>query len=122
VEASQLRVGLSEDGGVLTLTCMGNAESASFEELEHALASLHTKTVEGCGKGVVIDWRELAFATSSCLKLFVSWLQRVVELDDHQQYRVQFKSNAKHAWQRRSLTALRAFASGVVEVQIEGAT
>lgn len=118
---SHLNVALTQDSGALVLTCSGSAESDSFEALTAALDSLHAKTLESSGQAVVVDLRTLSFATSSCLKVFVSWLQRVQELEDPQRYKVQFKSNAKHAWQRRSLAALRAFASGVVEVQTEDA-
>ena len=108
------------EGSTLVLTCSGCAESASFDTLSAALSAVHQDAMKRSAQSVIADVRALEFASSSCLKAFVNWLQHVQELDDGQRYKVRFRSNPRHSWQRRSLGALAAFAAGVVEIETEG--
>ena len=103
------------------LRCTGSAESDAVDTLREVLDGLHIDVMNHPVPEVVADLRGLEFASSSCLKLFVTWLQRVQELDDEQRYVVRFRSNPRHLWQKRSLTALAAFAAGVVRIEAEGA-
>jgi hypothetical protein len=110
----------SDDGANVVLTCSGSAETTSFDVLTHALQRVHQAAMQRSVASVIADVRALEFASSSCLKAFVSWLQQVQELDDRQRYKVRFRSNPRYSWQRRSLGALAAFAAGVVEIETEG--
>lgn len=103
----------------VTLTCSGSAETDSLGSLHTVLTELHEDVVRNPASTVVADVRALEFASSSCLKAFVTWLQRVQELDDERRYQVLFRSNPRHSWQRRSLGALAAFASGIVRIESE---
>lgn len=116
---SFLSTSSTRDGDRIVLTCSGSAESESLEALQRALESAHASATSGAVRSVVADIRGLEFATSSCLKVFVSWLQRVQELDQAARYKVVFQSAARHSWQRRSLGALAAFAGDIVEIQTE---
>jgi hypothetical protein len=107
------------DGDKVVLTCRGAAETEALEALDTALSALHDDAVRTPTRTVFADVRDLEFASSSCLKSFVSWLQRVQELDDEHRYKVVFRSNPEHSWQRRSLGALAAFAAGVVQIEEE---
>ena len=111
----------SHDGDCVTIVCTGSAETETFPELSAALDAAHSDAVKSSARSVVADVRALEFASSSCLKAFVTWLQRVRELEEGQRYKVRFRSNARHSWQRRSLGALAAFASGLVEIETENA-
>ena len=106
-------------GDSLVLTCSGSAETEQIEALRTAIDLLHANAMQSSAQSVVADIRDVAFASSSCLKVFVTWLQRVQELDDARRYKIVFRSNPRHSWQRRSLSALAAFAAGVVEVTEE---
>jgi hypothetical protein len=117
--AKQLSTKTSHEHDSVVLVLAGSAESDAFGALTTALDSAHTDAVTHAARLVVADIRGLEFATSSCLKAFVTWLQRVRELDDSHRYKVRFCSSPRHAWQRRSLTALAAFATDVVEVETE---
>lgn len=99
--------------------CTGSAETEALAALREAIDSLHHDVIRGPARTVVADVRELEFASSSCLKLFVSWLERVQELDDAHRYRVVFRADPRHAWQRRSLGALASFAADLVRVESE---
>ena len=119
---SLLSARTSHDGANVVITCAGSAESEAFKALSEALAAAHADAMQRAAPAVIADVRELEFASSSCLKAFVTWLQRVQELDDGQRYKVKFRSNPRHSWQKRSLGALAAFAAGVVEVETEAAS
>jgi hypothetical protein len=101
----ELSTTVESHADVVTLTCAGTAEgtaaarmNAAFVELDQTATTTHAKTV-------VIDLRALEFATSSVLKVFVVWLMRVAA--DHR-YTVKMRSSTQHAWQKRSLAALRS--------------
>lgn len=120
---SHLVATTAREGDVIVLTCTGSAESEALGELASTLEQLHASAMKTSAEEVIADIRDLTFASTPCLKAFVLWLQRVQELDDENRYRVRFRSDPKHSWQRRSLNALRAFASGVVEIEsVESAT
>jgi hypothetical protein len=99
---SHLSTSTTRADSTVVLTCRGSAETEALESLNQVLTTLHNE-----------------FASSSCLKAFVTWLQRVQELDTEHQYKVVFRSNPNHSWQRRSLGALAAFAAGVVQIEAE---
>ena len=111
----------SIDDQRVVLTCSGSAETDALEQLAATLHDVHQSALRAPARQVVADVRALEFASSSCLKAFVSWLQQIQELDESQRYRVLFRSNPRHSWQRRSLGALAAFAGNVVTIETEGA-
>ena len=103
----------------VVLTCSGSAETEAVEQLLATLDDVHRSAVNALARQVVADLRGLEFASSSCLKAFVTWLQRILELDEAHRYHVLFRSNPRHSWQRRSLGALAAFAGNVVQIEQE---
>ncbi len=114
---SRLGILRSTDRGVPVLTCLGWAESETLETLRTALDGVHADAVGSAVPTVIADLRDLEFVSSTCLKAFVTWLQRVKELDDKQRYRIVFRSNPTHSWQHRSLGALAVFAGNVVSIE-----
>jgi hypothetical protein len=111
----------TRDGASIVLTCSGSAETEALEKLQQALDSVHADAMKASAPTVIADVRAVEFASSSCLKVFVSWLQRVQQLEDERRYKVVFRSDLRHSWQRRSLGALAAFAAGIVELRPEAA-
>lgn len=116
---TELRTESSRDGDTVRLTCSGSAETSELEALTRAVEELHRDALASSARTAFADVRALVFTTSSCLKVFVTWLQQVLELDEARRYRVVFVSNPRYSWQRRSLPALAAFASSVVEIRTE---
>lgn len=119
VPYSLLSVNVSRESASLVVTFVGSAETDAFDSLASTLDKVHGDATSSAMKTVVADIRGLQFASSACLKAFVAWLQHAQELDDAHRYKVLFKSNPRYSWQRRSLSALKAFAAGVVEIEPE---
>jgi hypothetical protein len=105
---------------VITLTFLGSAEASSVDQLEQQLAEVHRSAVAGQTRSVVVDLRDLEFASSSCLKAIATWLHLIDQLAE-QRYSVRFRSNPAYSWQRRSLGALAAFAPDIVEIEADAA-
>ncbi|AKV04211.1 hypothetical protein AKJ09_10874 [Labilithrix luteola] len=80
------------------------------------LASLHEKAQALGVASVAIDLTQLEFMNSSCFKAFVSWIDRVQQMDAQKQYRIRFVSNPAILWQRRSLHALQCFAAELISI------
>jgi hypothetical protein len=116
--APLLTTALSFDGETCTLTFRGCAESEEVELLATAFDGVHREALARSAHTVVADLRELEFVTSACLKVFVAWLQRVLALEEERRYSVRLRSDPRHSWQKRSLSALAAFATGVVEIDL----
>jgi hypothetical protein len=115
----ELSASITRDGASLVLTCSGAAETGAFATLATLLGEVHDRMVADAMRVAVADLRTLDFASSSCLKAFVTWLQRVQMLDAHRQYTVKFLASSRHAWQSRSLQALAAFAGSIVQIEMD---
>ncbi|HEY4059491.1 MAG TPA: hypothetical protein VGM39_22890 [Kofleriaceae bacterium] len=105
-----------DDGGKLTSTFVGNADMAATGPLSELLPQLHDKLVERGARELAVDFQQLEFMNSACLKLFVNWIVQIQETPADQQYKLMFRSNPELRWQRRSLQALACFASDLVLV------
>jgi len=112
-----LQIHVAQADAHMVVTLVGAAEGRGADELGKALASAHEQAVAAAVREVVVDLRDLEFATSSALKAFVTWLQGVHELAAEARYRVVFQSTPRHPWQGRSLHALKAFAGDVMEIR-----
>lgn len=110
-----LHTSLAVDGATVIAIFSGNAESDDFEAMAAFVAKIDAAARSANATRVVADLRELGFATSSCLKVLAGW---VINLEEQAApYAVEFLSNTKHSWQRRSLRALEACAPAVVRVK-----
>jgi hypothetical protein len=116
--ATTLETRVVRVGDELTLTCSGSAEGEALDTLGSTLKRLHEDAIAGDPVRVVkADIRALEFASSSCLKEFVKWLQVVKELDEPRRYQICFQSNPAHSWQRRSLSVFAVLAAEVVRIE-----
>ena len=104
------------EGSTVLATFVGEAEADDFESIAKFVAEVQSATGRAGANRVVADIRDLSFATSSCLKVLAGWVIDVEEAGAA--YTVEFLSNVKHHWQRRSLQALAACAPGVVQVSV----
>jgi hypothetical protein len=118
-DAKLLSIETVQDGDTIKITLAGSAETEAHDRLVATIDAIHHEATTSSASAVVVDLRELGFASSSCVKAFVTWLQRIRELDAPKRYKLRFLSNAHHSWQRRSLNALAGFAVGVVEIETE---
>src|SRR6478609_9627050 len=64
---------------------------------------------------VSCDFKLLTFMNSSCFKSFVVWIDTVKNSEIR--YQIAFLTNPNLPWQRRSLEALRRFATNLVTIE-----
>ena len=102
---------------VLLATLSGNADLNARLALERFLASVHEETDEQELRKVVVDLRQLAFMSSSCLKCLVVWMTRIQALPPTRRYRVTFLSSPDRYWQGRSLRAISSLAPEIVTIE-----
>jgi hypothetical protein len=103
------------DQGV-TLALVGTADTRSMAALDALLRKLHEQARQSGVRSVVVDLRALEFMNSSCFKAFVTWVSSVQELDAASQYKIDFLSDVRRHWQRRSLGALACFAVDLITI------
>ena len=105
-------------GSRMRLRLDGNADTDVVTELASYLHGVHAAAQIQGVREVVVDLRGLFFMTSSCFKCFITWITAIEELDSTHRYMVRLEANENLHWQRRSLDALRNFATSVVTLSI----
>ncbi len=104
------------NGGTLTLHFKGSAELQVSEVLGPLLMQAHQEALRLGTSEVQVDFEQLHFMTSSCLKRFVTWLSEV-QGSPRKPYSIRFISNSRFRWQKASLAALQCFAPEVITVE-----
>lgn len=104
------------DGG-LDLRFSGTADMHAIETLDAYLGEIHKAATQRQARRVRVDFRKLEFMNSSCFKSFVSWIGHVQDAAPEKRYQIEFQSDPRMHWQRRSLNALRCFAMDLVSIQ-----
>jgi hypothetical protein len=104
------------DDAVIRVTLVGNADIHAIAPITLFLEKLHHEALRLVAREVLVDFQQLEFMNSSCLKSFVTWISGVSETPPEHQYRIRFISNPELRWQRRSLHALSCFAADLVTV------
>jgi hypothetical protein len=100
----------------VALQLWGNADMRVKARLDTLLEEVDNKAVAAKVKEVVVDFRELVFMNSSCLKALVTWLGKVQDRPVAERYAVRFVKEPAAHWQKRSFNALVAFASEVLTI------
>jgi hypothetical protein len=117
IDTSDLRTTTTQDDKSVSVAFSGNADSRSMSAIDALLSGLHTVAVGSKMREVTIDLRELEFMNSSCFKAFVTWIGKVQDLPQPQQYHMVFRSDDSKHWQRRSLGALSCFAVDLIRIE-----
>ena len=107
----------SFDGRAITVRLAGNADLAAKNQLEILLPRVHSEALRVGTPEVIIDFTRLEFMNSSCFRNFVTWLSDVQDLPSERQYKIRLVASSSILWQRRSLHALRCFASELVSIE-----
>jgi hypothetical protein len=97
----------------------GSADALAASHLQLILTRVHLETRRHGTKEVVVDFRNLEFMVSSCLKGFLTWITKVRDAEEATRYHIRFLSDSKYLWQRRSLPSLQAFAQKLVSIEFE---
>jgi hypothetical protein len=95
--------------------CSGNGDADMTPYLAPFLRLVHERAQSADVRSIEFDFHDLYFLNSSCIKCFIVWLD-ALKSDPSKSYQVRFVTNTKLHWQRRSLAALRYFASEIVSV------
>ena len=119
IDIPELSARTAVDGSKIHLHFIGTADARATDLMGPLLTSVHAEAQKIRAQQVTVDFRQLDFMSSSCLKAFVTWIGTVRELGVEQRYRMRFVGDATKYWQRRSLDALRGLASELIEVKVE---
>lgn len=104
------------DGDHYVTKFTGVAELPAVTPLAALLKSLHSAALANGVKHVVADFRALEFMNSACFKNMVTWITDIQDEPSDKQYRLIIRSNEAIQWQRRSMHALKAFATELIDV------
>jgi hypothetical protein len=100
----------------LTLCFKGSAELHISDRLGPLLTQAHQEALRLGASEIRVDFEQLHFMTSSCLKRFVTWLSEL-QGSGQKPYAICFVSNPRFRWQKATLAALKCFAPEVVTIQ-----
>jgi hypothetical protein len=92
----------------------GNGDSEAIQPLDRFLKQVHEEMLSRHYTAIEVDFGELYFMNSSCLKGFVSWIYGVNS--GGQPYRIRLLMNSRLHWQTRSLATLQRLAPAIVDV------
>ncbi|WP_437893404.1 hypothetical protein [Sorangium sp. So ce124] len=103
---------LREDTVVVKLT--GTGDMAAVAPLGLLLKDLHAEAARLRVSAIEFDVRALYFLNSSCLKAFISFIAGLAS--QGQKCKVEFLTDARLGWQRRSLTAIERMSPELVSI------
>lgn len=115
-----LRVVTARAGEELAGRLAGVAEIAVNDRLAGYLHALHTRAATDHVKQVVMDLARLDFMNAACFRAFVAWIHELQELPRPRQYLIRFRWNEQLPWQRRSINALKCFATDLISIEAGG--
>jgi anti-anti-sigma factor len=101
----------------LVVNLVGAIDFVNNGKVGEFMREVHAAARDRAVQEVIVDFRELEFMNSSCLKIFVAWFDTILGLPTPDQYRVIFVSNPKIRWQKQSLLALSCLAPGLVSIE-----
>jgi len=107
----------SETPGGLDISFSGTADMSAIDALDAYLEAIHDIATRRHVERVRVDVRALQFMNSSCFKSFVMWIGLLQDAEPANRYSIEFRSNAEMLWQRRSLNALRCFATDLISIE-----
>jgi hypothetical protein len=94
------------DGGEMVVKLSGNADSEVGAAFAIYLEQMHERAVRAGVSKVVLDFRELYFLTSSCIKCLVVAIKRVAAMDAPSRYSIELLTTPSLRWQERSFEVL----------------
>jgi hypothetical protein len=117
IKAESFSAHYETQGNSVVVWMRGNADMAVHERVKAFLDALDQAVRAARAKEAVFELGELYFMNSSCLSLLLRFINGVVSLRPSDQYKIRFRSNKNLRWQRKSLSALRAYAQELVVVE-----
>jgi anti-anti-sigma factor len=117
VTLAEVQFATSVEESVITVNALGNADMRAKDAFDSVLSNVHEEALRLESKEVIVDLRNLEFMNSSCLKCLVTWIGKIQALEPARRYHVRLVSRSELLWQRRSLHALRSFATDLVSIE-----
>ena len=117
IDESEFRAQGQFEDNRLSVYLWGNADHRGTTLIDAFLSAADRESVAAGVKEVVVDFRQLMFMNSACLKSLVTWLRRVQERPPERQYAIRFLQEPEAHWQVRSFSALTAIGRGVLTVE-----
>jgi hypothetical protein len=114
LQTFSIRHEVADDRVIVTLK--GNADSDVAAPFAHYLDRLHQFAVKAKSREVLLDFRELYFLTSSCIKCLVVFIKRDMAMDARAQYRIRLATTPALRWQERSFEVLCQLAPMLVTI------
>jgi len=111
---AQLNASRRREGNAIHAALQGIADVDETTLLERFLEEIHAEAVDNAAALVRVDLNKLEFMSATCMKRLLVWFSQVMELE--RPYSIRFRPDPKIPWQRRSLEALRCFATEIVGV------
>ena len=90
------------DDARLNVWLWGNADQRGNTLLDTFLQAADQQAVAAGVKEIVVDFRELEFMNSSCLKALVTWLRRAREHAPEERYAIRFVHEPQAHWKIRA--------------------
>jgi anti-anti-sigma factor len=106
-----------QEGDVVVVCLVGNADVAAQESLKKFLDALHAEAQALKIRELRFAVEELYFMNSSCLSLLLRHINAVLQAPAARKYKMKFKSNPNLRWQKRSLKALQSYAPDLVAIE-----
>ncbi|MGK3961017.1 hypothetical protein WMF38_49200 [Sorangium sp. So ce118] len=98
----------------LSVKLTGTGDMAAVAPLDMFLKDMQSEALRLRVSAVEFDVRALYFLNSSCLKAFISFISRVGS--QGLRCKIQFLTDARLGWQRRSLTALERMSPELISI------
>ncbi|WP_437499265.1 hypothetical protein [Sorangium sp. So ce1099] len=98
----------------LSVKLTGTGDMAAVAPLDMFLKDMQSEAMRLRVSAVEFDVRALYFLNSSCLKAFISFISRLGS--QGLRCKIQFVTDARLGWQRRSLTALERMSPELVSI------
>jgi hypothetical protein len=94
----------------------GSADNASKDAFSQFVDVVHSEAEHLHMSEIIVDVHELYFINSMCLKVFVQWIDRLVNMPSHRRYTLTFLVDQHLHWQDRSILALQRMAPEFVRI------
>ncbi|XXT15609.1 hypothetical protein WME94_35725 [Sorangium sp. So ce429] len=98
----------------LSVKLTGTGDMAAVAPLDMFLKDMQSEALRLRVSAVEFDVRALYFLNSSCLKAFISFISRLGS--QGLRCKIQFLTDTRLGWQRRSLTALERMSPELVSI------
>ena len=101
----------------IAISISGNADMEIHQQLKEFLDEVHSLAKHMRASEVVFQFHDLYFINSSCMSLFLRFVNNDLAERPADQYRIRLCSNPEQRWQRKSFDAMQAYARELVSVE-----